>query len=181
MTSRRFVRPPRPGSGGDARLDSCAEEIRGELRRADTKASMLLAVSGAAAALVGSSDLLTAPHALTAWPARAGAALLVAAVVALLLTVRPKTAGAPFMQDPAAWRPDPPRGGAVVTPTTYTATFAAAVLALGATVALLIHPAVLVLLGAAVPIAYTDLGAALGLWAPMTVNDLLDAEEATNR
>jgi len=69
----------------------------------------------------------------------------------------------------------------VVTPTTYTATFAAAVLALGATVALLIHPAVLVLLGAAVPIAYTDLGAALGLWAPMTVNDLLDAEEATNR
>src|SRR5690606_1569231 len=64
--------------------------------------------------------------------------------------------------------------------TAYTAVFAAAVLALGAAVALLIHPAVLALVGAAVPIAYTDRGAWLGLWAPMAAEDLLPdaAEEA---
>ena len=69
----------------------------------------------------------------------------------------------------------------MVTPLAYTCLFAAAVLALGAAVALLIHPAVLILVGAAVPIAYADAGAALGLWAPMAVEDLLDdaPEEAT--
>ena len=68
-----------------------------------------------------------------------------------------------------------------MTPATYTALFAAAVLAIGAAVALLIHPAVLVLLGAAAPIAYADAGAALGLWPWPAVEDLLpdDAEEAT--
>ncbi|WP_017596423.1 hypothetical protein [Nocardiopsis potens] len=71
-----------------------------------------------------------------------------------------------------------------MTPTTYTCVFAAAVLAVGAAAALLIHPAVLVVLGAAVPIAYADLGAALGLWPWLAPDDLVDdlpydAEEAT--
>ena len=108
MTSR-FVRPVRPGGGDAARLDSCAEEVRGELRRADTKASMLLALAGAGVAVAASSKLLTADDTITQALAGGGTAFLVAAVIALLLVVRPRLATAPFMQDPSAWRPESPR------------------------------------------------------------------------
>ncbi|GAB3452667.1 hypothetical protein GCM10027570_31110 [Streptomonospora sediminis] len=90
-------------------LDTAVEEVRTELGRADSKASMLLALTGAAAAIVATSPLITTETA-GAWLARAGLAVLVTAVVVLLLVARPRLRSAPFMHAAAgAWRPETPR------------------------------------------------------------------------
>ena len=89
-------------------LTDAVTEVRAELVRADSKAAMLLALSGAAAALAASGPLIAVdglPGVLT----RAGMAALVSAVVVLLLTVRPRLTGAPFMVISApGWRPETP-------------------------------------------------------------------------
>ncbi len=97
----------RPTAEADHLSDAVAE-VRTELGRADSKASMLLALAGAGVAVVASTDLITGTEP-AAWIVRAGLALLVGAVVVLLSTVRPKLAGAPFMRANAAdWRPETP-------------------------------------------------------------------------
>jgi hypothetical protein len=83
-------------------------EVRADLARADTKAAALLALTGAAVAIVASSPLLAAesgPGFLT----RFGLTLLVAALAVLLLAVRPRLSGAPWRRVLAfGWDPEEP-------------------------------------------------------------------------
>ncbi len=87
-------------------LTSYIEEMRAELARIDTKANMLLALTGAGLAVT--SPLLSGGgpgH----WLARAGAAVAVLALLVLLAVARPRiTRTAPFvalLADPE-WAPE---------------------------------------------------------------------------
>ncbi|MGW8528967.1 hypothetical protein [Nocardiopsis sp. NPDC055824] len=94
-------------------LTSYIEEMRAELARVDAKASMLIALTGAGLAVL--SPVLSGEGA-GHWVVRAGAVLLVAALLVLLAVVRPQLARAPFAAldaDPAAWAPEEPRERAV--------------------------------------------------------------------
>jgi putative intracellular protease/amidase len=89
-------------------LDAYIDETRAELARADAKASMLAALGGASLAVLAAGPLLTGDTA-GHWAVRAGALLLVLALVVLLSVVRPKTTGAPFARitaDPTRWKPE---------------------------------------------------------------------------
>ena len=94
-------------------LTSYIEEMRAELARVDTKASMLIALTGAGLAVL--SPALSgngAGH----WVVRAGAVVLVAALLVLLATVRPQLKQAPFAaldSAPGSWAPEEPRERAV--------------------------------------------------------------------
>lgn len=88
-------------------LAAYIDEIRAELARADAKAAMLTALSGASLAILAAGPLIggSAAH----WVIRAGTVLLVLALVVLLVVVRPRTTGAPFARiaaDPTGWQPE---------------------------------------------------------------------------
>lgn len=109
MLRRLFAKPKPADEPNPDHLAEAVTEVRAELVRADSKASMLLALSGAGVAVAASSDLL-ASDSPAVWAIRAGLAVLVAAVVVLLLVVRPKLAGAPFMTiGTPGWRPETPQ------------------------------------------------------------------------
>ncbi|WP_344098556.1 hypothetical protein, partial [Nocardiopsis tropica] len=67
-------------------LDAYIDETRAELARADAKASMLAALGGASLAVLAAGPLLTGDTA-GHWVVRAGALLLVLALVVLLSVV----------------------------------------------------------------------------------------------
>jgi len=82
-------------------------EMRAELARVDTKAGLLVGFAGASLALLAPQLDGGGP---AVWVIRAGAAALVAALVLMLLGVRPRiTPRAPFagmLADPDGWTPE---------------------------------------------------------------------------
>ncbi|MGW7256550.1 Pycsar system effector family protein [Streptomyces sp. NPDC054834] len=81
-------------------IDTAITLLRGEVARSDSKASLLLALNGAAlAALVSLSAIGHVPASVVAVGA-IGAVTLLAATVALLLAVRPQLGGAGWPQWP---------------------------------------------------------------------------------
>ncbi|MFJ9558390.1 hypothetical protein ACIRPH_31670 [Nocardiopsis sp. NPDC101807] len=82
-------------------------EMRSELARVDTKAGLLAGLSGASLALLAPQLDGDDP---AVWVIRAGAAALVAALVVMLLGVRPRISRtAPFaalLADPTGWTPE---------------------------------------------------------------------------
>ncbi|MGI5119299.1 hypothetical protein ACQEU5_07110 [Marinactinospora thermotolerans] len=93
-----------------ADVRAAAEDVRIELGRVDAQSAMLLALAGAAAALVATGPLPEAAGAARVLVGT-GAAALIAAVIVLLLAVRPRLKTAPFMRCAAEpeWRPETPR------------------------------------------------------------------------
>jgi hypothetical protein len=92
-------------------LTDYIDETRAELARADAKASMLTALGGASLAVLAAGPLLTSDSA-AHWFTRAGALLLVLALVVLLTVVRPRIPGSPFARitaDPEGWKPESTR------------------------------------------------------------------------
>lgn len=98
--TRTFVRPTRRDARRREDLVAAADEVRDHIRSVDTKASLLAGLGGAALALFAdkAAPLLTSDDLLTALCSRLGLAAQLAAVVLLLLAVRPNLAGAPFMR-----------------------------------------------------------------------------------
>ncbi|MDA2804550.1 hypothetical protein [Nocardiopsis suaedae] len=79
-------------------LSEAIEEVRTEVGRIDTKASLLMGLAGAGAGIAASGDLLTGDEP-GVWLVRAGAAALAGATLAALKAVRPRLARAPFMRN----------------------------------------------------------------------------------
>jgi hypothetical protein len=97
------------GNPSAEQVAAAIAEVRADLVRADTKAAALLALVGAAVAVVASSPLLAEPSG-PGWLVRAGLVLLTTALVLLLLAVRPRVAGAPWRRVlTPEWEPEAPR------------------------------------------------------------------------
>ncbi|WP_017540812.1 hypothetical protein [Nocardiopsis halophila] len=85
-------------------LSEAIEEVRTEIGRIDTKASILVGLAGAGTGIAVSGDLLTGDEP-GVWLVRAGASALAGATLAALNAVRPRLARAPFMRNRHATAP----------------------------------------------------------------------------
>ncbi|MGY0058524.1 Pycsar system effector family protein [Streptomyces sp. LZ34] len=83
---------PRPDTTQD-RITATVASLQADLARSESKASLLLALAGAALVALGSMASDLHPTAATAVAAALGAAALLAATVILLLAVRPNLDG----------------------------------------------------------------------------------------
>lgn len=80
-----------------------AQELREDLARTDTKASLLLAGAGALVAVLASGPLQT--PGIAQWVTGAGMAVIAASAAVLLVTVRPRIGG-PMLAGTPGWCPE---------------------------------------------------------------------------